>query len=87
LQQEVARKAVEMLTSLVRVTSELFGGEVTINEDFDPEYPEHRYLVVEATTRLPPKEIVQQERKWIEALLDLGLPPIVDIRLSPLPLP
>ena len=72
---------VDIISKLVAVTGELFGGNVSIEEDHDPDFSDERYLVIAAETSLDPKSIVRAELAWIEILTSLA-PNWHSVRLS-----
>jgi hypothetical protein len=73
--------AVEMLTELVRATSELFGGDVTIRESFDQEFRDDKYTVLSVRTRLNPQEAARAEREWVQRVESIA-PSWKDLRLA-----
>jgi hypothetical protein len=44
---------------------------VSVEEDYDPEYPEDTDTVVTAVTDLPWQEILPAEKQWIRALFGI----------------
>ncbi len=78
--ETVERKAT-MLAELISATRELFGGEVSMSESFDPEYPDDAYTVLAVETRLSPAEAVRTERVWIRRSQAIGRC-LDDVRLS-----
>jgi hypothetical protein len=71
----------EKLGELIAATAELFGGDVSVYESFDPEYPDDVYTVLAVRTRLAPAEAVRTERDWIRRSQAIGRC-LDDVRLS-----
>jgi hypothetical protein len=44
LRQHTAELATELLANIIQVTGSLFGGEVTVKEGCDPEFPDDKYV-------------------------------------------
>lgn len=64
--QEARQHALSTLTEVIAVTSEVFAGPVTVKEDFDPEHPEHRYVVFVVSAEGNATELLAKERLWLE---------------------
>jgi hypothetical protein len=47
-----------------RITQELFPGKCEFTHEFDPEYPEDRYVVVNVEASGEPKELVDRSGEW-----------------------
>jgi hypothetical protein len=69
-----------------RITHELFPGPCEFTHEFDPEYPEDRYVVVNVEATGEPKEIVDRECLWHERVWQLSEDwPVGILRLSVVP--
>ena len=66
LKADAAAVGVELLKELTGITSELFGGTISLKESFDPEYSSDKYMVVIVDTTLAPKEAFVAEKAWIQ---------------------
>jgi hypothetical protein len=53
------------------VTQELFPGKCEFTSEFDPEYPDDRYVVVNVEATGEPREIVDRCCKWHERVRQL----------------
>ncbi len=69
---EITRRDPQILASLLAMTVELFGGEATTYDSFDPEYPTDKYPVVSVTTKLSPRDAARTELEWIDRLVALA---------------
>ena len=81
LRQRSTQEGVAAIVKIIGVTSELFGGEVTLVEDCDPEFPDDRYAVVVAQTQLDPCEVPKTEREWVKRVEAIA-PKCDGLRLS-----
>lgn len=54
------------LEDVVEMTEEFFGPRPTVEEEFDPENPNYRHLVVSVAWDSAPKEVVQKQLEWHE---------------------
>jgi hypothetical protein len=52
-----------LFAQIVDITQELFPGEVSAFVLDDPEYPQDRYMVIEAQTR-PAENVVERRLEW-----------------------
>jgi hypothetical protein len=57
---------------IVRITQELFPGEVSAYFLNDPEYPECRLTVIEAQAQGPVEGLVEQQLEWHRRVSRLG---------------
>ncbi len=69
---EIARRDPGILAKVLAMTVELFGGEATTYDTFDPEYPNDKYPVLSVTTKLSPREAVDAEHVWIHRLIEIA---------------
>jgi hypothetical protein len=81
LKDDPSALAVEMLTRLVRITSELFCGDVSLRESCDPEFRDDKYTVLSVNTRLSPEEAAKAERDWVRRVESIA-PSWKDLRLT-----
>jgi len=81
LKEQTAAVAVEMLAKLIGATCELFGGNVSMYESFDPEFRDDKYTVLSVTTKLNPKDAAHAEREWVRRVEAIA-PSWKDLRLS-----
>ena len=58
--------ALSTLTDVITVTTEIFAEPVSVKEDFDPEHPEHRYVVFVVSVAGDAAELLGKERLWLE---------------------
>jgi hypothetical protein len=72
------------IEELKDATTRLFGGAVSVEESFDPEYPSDTYTVMTVETTLPVEEIVKTEREWSRTVFRLA-PKWESLRLLILP--
>jgi hypothetical protein len=60
------------LASVIRdvqeITQELFPGKCEFTHEFDPEYPDDRYVVVNVEAQGEPKELVDRSCQWDERI-------------------
>lgn len=68
-----------------RITNELFPGKCEFTNEFDPEYPQDCYVVVNVEARGEPKQIVDRSCQWSERLRQLSPNLFGKLRLSIVP--
>lgn len=49
---------------VIALTSEIFGGPVTVQESYDPEHPNHKWIVVTAEATASRSAILKLESEW-----------------------
>lgn len=61
---QVADNLTPWMSAVSQITEELFPGPFSCQDEFDPEYPDETYVVVnvEATGEL--REVVRRQRDW-----------------------
>lgn len=52
------------LAAARRITEELFPGEITIETDFDPEYPSEEFVVFNVRATGETKELLDRQCEW-----------------------
>jgi hypothetical protein len=57
-----------VMAEVREITAEIFPGKCEFTSEFDPEYPDDRYVVVNVEATGEPKEIVDRCRKWHERI-------------------
>ena len=70
----------DLLVKIADITRSLFPGEVTWQEEFDPDAPEHHFLVFTARADGEPREVVDRRCEWHVRVEQLQPP--FDCRLS-----
>jgi len=55
-----------IMSDVQQITQELFPGPCKFTSEFDPEYPEDRYVVVRVAATGDPSEIVDRSLAWDE---------------------
>jgi hypothetical protein len=53
-----------LFAQIVDITQELFPGRVSMYVQDDPEYPQDRYMVIEAKASGSPEDVVERELEW-----------------------
>jgi hypothetical protein len=81
LKRQIARRAAEMIGTVVAITTRLFDGPATIEESFDPEFQNDKYIVLTVHTSLGPKDAIAMEQRWIEEV-ETAMPGWEQLRLS-----
>lgn len=75
----------DLLDQVREITQEIFPGKCEFTSEFDPEYPEDRYVVVNVEATGDIKEIVDRECVWDQRVRQLR-PDLWDtLRLSVVP--
>jgi len=64
IQKEADLRAFTVLQKVVDLTTELFGKNVQIASDFDPEYPDDKYTVFTVEVAGSSDEIMRTEGEW-----------------------
>jgi len=72
--------APQMIEKIIAVTRNLFPGEVTFQPEFDPDAPQHRFLVFTVSVRGEAQEVVDRRCQWHRQVQQLR--PAFDYRLS-----
>ena len=69
---QLADNLTPWMSAVNRITEELFPGPFSCQDEFDPEYPDETYVVVnvEATGEL--REVVRRQRKWHDRIRALS---------------
>jgi hypothetical protein len=73
--------AIEILSRLVRITTSLFGKEVKVVEDCDPEFPDDRYVVFAVDSDMEPADLLRAEQAWVREVRAIA-PNWDSVRLS-----
>lgn len=68
-----------------KITQELFPGKCEFTHEFDPEYPDDRYVVVNVEASGEPKELVELSCRWSEQIRQLSPNLFRNLRLSIMP--
>lgn len=71
MRHRAERDAANSLFDVVRVTTEIFGGPVTIREGCDPEELDDRYVVFSVVVH-DVDEAVSMERDWIQRVREIS---------------
>lgn len=74
-----------VMADVREITRELFPGKCEFTSEFDPEYPEDRYLVVNVEASGDPKDIVARTCRWHERIRKLSANLPGNLRLSVVP--
>lgn len=75
-----------LLDQVRRITQEIFPGKCEFTSEFDPEYPDDRYLVVNVEATGDIKEIVDREGMWHVRVQELSTDLFRNLRLSVAPI-
>jgi hypothetical protein len=62
------RQAFCAVGKIIQITSEMFGREVGVKYDYDPEFPEDGYVVFIVSPSGNPAELVAKEIAWAKAV-------------------
>ena len=68
-----------------RITQEIFPGKCEFTDEYDPEYPEDRYIVVNVEASGEPKEIVDRSCEWHKRIEEFAPNSFGHLRLSIVP--
>jgi len=68
-----------------RITHELFPGKFEFTHEFDPEYPDDRYVVINVEASGEPKSLVDLSCRWSERIRQLSPDLFGKLRLSIVP--
>jgi hypothetical protein len=61
----VQQAAIDLLSKVISLTTTLFGQEVTVHEEHDPEFPEDRYVVFAVESEMDVADLVRAEQAWV----------------------
>jgi hypothetical protein len=75
-----------VIDNVRKITQELFPGKCEFTHEFDPEYPDDRYVVVNVEARGEPKELVDRSCEWSERIRRLPGYVFGKLRLSIMPI-
>lgn len=70
----------ELLAKIADITQLLFPGEVSWEEEYDPDAPEHHFVVFTACATGEPRDVVDRRCEWHVRVEELSPP--FDCRLS-----
>lgn len=73
--------AKELLGQLALMTKEVFGCDVQVAEDYDPEVPDDRHVVFIVQPRAAMQRLVEMEDQWVKRMRILA-PDWESVRLS-----
>jgi hypothetical protein len=73
------------LADIRQITGQLFPGKCELTSEFDPEYPDDRYVVVNVEAEGDPHSIVDRTCKWHELIRQLSGDLPGRLRLSVVP--
>jgi hypothetical protein len=68
-----------------QITQEIFLAPCEFTSEFDPEYPEEQYVVVNVEATGDPKEIVDRSSQWHSRIRQLSADLAADLRLFVVP--
>ena len=74
-----------VMNDVQKITQELFPGKCDFTNEFDPEYPDDRYVVVNVEASGEPKELVDRSCRWSERIRQLSPNLFGKLRLSIVP--
>ena len=74
-----------VMSSVRDITQDIFPGKCEFTSEFDPEYPEDRYLLVHVEATGSPKEIVDRSCKWDERIRRISPELVGNVRLFIVP--
>jgi hypothetical protein len=75
-----------ILDQVRAITQEIFPGKCEFTSEFDPEYPEDRYVVANVEATGDPKSIVDRCSQWHERVQELSSELFRNLRLSVVPI-
>ena len=81
-QSERDAKSIANLSDVVRMTQELFSGQVSTEVMSDPESPSESWVVLSVETTGDPKELVKRRCEWHERLARQFPECVRNLRLS-----
>jgi hypothetical protein len=68
-----------------KITQELFPGKCEFSHEFDPEYPDDRYIVVDVEAKGEPRELVDRSCEWHKRIEAAAPNSFGHLRLSIMP--
>ncbi len=74
-----------LLDQVREITQEIFPGKWEFTSEFDPEYPEDRYVVVHVEATGDPRDIVDRCSQWHKRIQELSSDLFRNLRLSVVP--
>jgi hypothetical protein len=75
-----------VMADVREITQDLFPGKCEFTSEFDPEYPDDRYVVVNVEATGDPKEIVDRCSQWHRRIRKLSSGLFRNLRLSVVPI-
>jgi hypothetical protein len=77
---------VPKILEVVRITSEMFSGEIKVEIESDPEEPDVSFVVFNVRCAGNPQEIVKRQREWHQRISEISAGDSGQLRLSVVPL-
>jgi hypothetical protein len=74
-----------LMAKVREVTAQIFAGKCDFTDEFDPEYPDDRYVVVNVVATGDPQQIVDRTCEWHERIRSLSAELAGVLRLSVVP--
>ena len=71
-----------LMSDVRSITEELFPGPFSYDDEFDPEYPEDTYVVINVESTGDMREVIRRECKWHERIRALAPDLFGKLRLS-----
>lgn len=68
LQATGERRAFSTLETILDTTTRIFGSDVVIQVDHDPEHADEKYLTLRVQADAPTPQLLEMERRWIDEL-------------------